>query len=194
MGRGMVTSIDCNPELPEWVSRTFDKVDPALREHHELVISPTSYNDELMKVIASRTRDTICQPFYDFCFIDGAHTFFLCEKLVRPGKWILFDDMSWTIAGSAEAQEHLKGKKPIPSELQQTAQVGKVFELLVAQHSGFECLTIHGDWGWARKRQTAEQLAIPNTVIDLERVCHFPIRKGIPIFREQSLGHQRSPH
>ena len=55
LGRGMLTSIDCNPELPDWVSRTFDKVDLAFRNHHELVISATSYNDELMRIIASQT-------------------------------------------------------------------------------------------------------------------------------------------
>ena len=50
--RGMVTSIDCNPELPGWVSRTFDKVDPVFRNYHRLIISATSYNDELMRIIA----------------------------------------------------------------------------------------------------------------------------------------------
>jgi hypothetical protein len=42
-------------------------------------------------------------PIYDFCYIDGGHSwdvsgfgFFLVEKLVRPGGWLLFDDLDWT--------------------------------------------------------------------------------------------------
>jgi predicted O-methyltransferase YrrM len=160
LGRGKITSIDRNPDLPEWIDRTFAKVPAALRQHHELILSETSYNDELMWLIEGQTRDGVCQPLYDFCFLDGAHTweadacaFFLAEKLLKPGKWLLLDDLTWTLAGSGEAQKHMKS--PVPLRLQKTQQVMQVLKFCVAQHPSFDSLSIEGDWGWARKNEGA---------------------------------------
>jgi predicted O-methyltransferase YrrM len=163
LGRGKITSIDLNPDLPAWVDKTFAKVAASLRSHHELLLSETSYNDELMWIIDGQTRDGVCHPLFDFCFLDGAHTWevdacavFLAEKLLKPGKWLLLDDLTWTMAGSADAQK--RSKSPVPQVLLDTQQVMKVFKLCVAQHQGFESFTIDGDWGWARKKEGA----VPN--------------------------------
>jgi hypothetical protein len=75
------------------------------------------------------------------------------EKLLKPGKWMLFDDMTWTMADSPEQQKNMRSV--VPDDLQRTPQVKKVFELLVAQHPNFESLRVDGDWGWARKTATA---------------------------------------
>ncbi len=164
LGRGKITSIDRNPDLPEWIDKTFAKVPDTLRQYHELILSETSYNDELMWMIESQTRDGTCQPVYDFCFLDGAHTWevdacaiFLAEKLLNPGKWLLLDDLTWTMAGSADLQRNMKSR--VPLRLQQTQQVMKVFKLCVAQHPDFTDFTIDGDWGWARKIKGQESRA-----------------------------------
>lgn len=157
LGQGTITSIDRNPGLPEWVARTFAKVPGDLSKYHQVVIDPASYNNHLLHLIEAQTKDGLCEPCFDFCFIDGAHTwetdgcaFFLAEKLLKPGKWILFDDVFWTVAGSPEAIKNLT--QPMSEEFQQMQQVLKVVNLLVAQHPGFEDLRISGDWAWARKR------------------------------------------
>lgn len=162
LGGGTVLSIDRNPNLPTEVDRTFGKVDPAWRRHHSLVVTASSYNDELLRIIDRQTKDGICSPCFDFCFIDGAHTweadgfaFFLVEKLLRPGAWVLFDDMTWTIAGSASMQAFPQ-TAAIPREMQEMAQVDRVFRLLVSQHPNFTDLAVTDDWGWARKRRTGE--------------------------------------
>jgi predicted O-methyltransferase YrrM len=163
LGNGRVLSIDNNRDLPAWVSRSFAKIDPALARFHELMVTETSYNNELMNFINSQTRNGRCEPCFDFCFIDGAHTwevdscaFFLAEKLLTPGGWMLFDDLTWTIAGSAEAMKHLpEGKEA--TELMRTPQVSRIFELCVTQHPGFDSFTITDDWGWARKKARIEQ-------------------------------------
>jgi hypothetical protein len=93
----------------------------------------------------------------------GAHTwevdscaFFLAEKLLKPGGWMLFDDLTWTAASSPEATKHWpEGKEP--TELMRTAQVSRIFELCVTQHPGFDSFTITDDWGWARKKAGVEQ-------------------------------------
>ena len=158
LGTGKITSIDRNPDLPDWIAKTFAKANTKLSKHHELIVSETSYNDELMWLIEQNTTDGVCKPVFDFCFQDGAHTweidscaFFLAEKLLKPGKWMLFDDLTWTMVGSAEQQKHLKTK--IPLRLQEMQQVMQVFKLCVAQHPHFTDITIDGDWGWAKKME-----------------------------------------
>jgi hypothetical protein len=63
-----------------------------------------SYNYSLIKLIKENQR----QPIFDYCFLDGAHTFgidaltfFLCDRLTRVGGYIDFDDYDWTIRDSS---------------------------------------------------------------------------------------------
>lgn len=87
---------------------------------------------------------------FEFVFIDGGHTwdvtgfaFFLADRMLRPGGWILFDDLDWTIRASRSLTD-----SNVPEEEATTAQVGLVFDLLVSP----VCETHRdGKWGWARK-------------------------------------------
>ncbi len=63
-----------------------------------------SYNWSLIQLIIQQQN----QPLFDYCFLDGAHTFaidalnfFLCDKLTRVGGFIDFDDYGWTLRGSS---------------------------------------------------------------------------------------------
>lgn len=63
-----------------------------------------SYNWSLMKIIEQRG----VVPFFDYVFLDGAHTvavdaltFFLCDKLLKVGGYMDFDDYGWSIKGSS---------------------------------------------------------------------------------------------
>ena len=120
------------------------------------IFADTSYTWELMKLIEERTTDGVCRPHFDLCFIDGAHlwevdgfSFFLVEKLLKPGGWILFDDLYWTFA---EGMKGTEAARLCPEDQGTTAQVERVFSLLVHQHPGFENAVIHDGWGWARKK------------------------------------------
>lgn len=123
------------------------------------VFAGRSFTWELMKVIEASTVDGRCRPRFDFCYLDAGHTwdvtgfgFFLVEKLLRPGGWLLFDDLRWTMAGSPNPSV-LQRAARVSEEEANTAQVGKVFSLLVEQHPGFgNCRIDEGNWGWAQKR------------------------------------------
>lgn len=63
-----------------------------------------SYNWSLIKLISE--QDGI--PFFDYCFLDGAHTvavdalnFFLCDRLLKVGGYMDFDDYYWALRGSS---------------------------------------------------------------------------------------------
>ncbi len=107
---------------------------------------PVSYNWRLMKLIEE-------QKTFDFCYLDGGHdwyntgyAFFLVDKLLQPGGWILFDDLDWTM-------EHIDAKWALKKPLEEriTPQVRKVWELLVQTHPNYTNFQERGSWGYAEK-------------------------------------------
>lgn len=108
---------------------------------------PVSYNWRLMKLIEENQRT------FDLCYLDGGHdwyntglAFFLVDKLLQPGGWIIFDDLDWTM-------EHIDAqwamRKPLEERI--TPQVRKVWELLVKPHPNYTNFQEQGSWGYAQK-------------------------------------------
>jgi len=62
-----------------------------------------SYNWSALRLLRERRGQ-----LFDYAYIDGAHTvavdaltFFLCDRLLRPGGYIDFDDYDWRLRGSS---------------------------------------------------------------------------------------------
>jgi len=134
-----------------------------LNDYVKPIFADTSYTWELMKIIEQQTIQGKCKPIFDFCFIDGAHTwevdglaFFLVEKLLKPGGWILFDDLYWTFAKSPTLK-NTKWVQNMPKDQKTIPQIEKVFTLLVNQHRNFENIKIFKEWGWAQKKTTIDK-------------------------------------
>jgi len=113
---------------------------------------PTSYTWELMGMLEAEPH-----PEFDFVYVDGAHlwdvdgfAFFLVDRLLAPGGWILFDDLDWTLARSPSMAE-VDWVRRLPAEQRETKQVRKVFELLVRSHENYGEFRDEAGWGWARK-------------------------------------------
>jgi predicted O-methyltransferase YrrM len=146
-GHGHVTAYeqrtDLLPDLAALLART------GLGPYVTPRFDERGYNWMLGDLLERRCKDRASEvEFIDFCFIDGAHTwnddgfaFFLVDKLLRPGGWILFDDLKWT-----GIHARSQGEREIP-------QVGKVVDLLVATHPDYDVIRWH-NFGWARKRPT----------------------------------------
>jgi predicted O-methyltransferase YrrM len=125
------------------------------------IYADVSYTWELMKIIQSSTVAGICHPQFDFGFIDGAHTwetdglaFFLADKLLRTGGWLLFDDLVWRMSDDPRMLAH-SSVRALPREVRDTPQVARIFELLVCQHPSYSQVKVEEawsrTWGWARK-------------------------------------------
>lgn len=119
------------------------------------VFAARSYTWELMKLLQA---DPL--PQFDLAYIDGGHTwdvtgfgFLLVDRLLAPGGWVVFDDLDWTIASSSVADK--RWAKNLSDEERTTAQVRKVFELLVQTHPDYDQVSERDGWGWARKRPRA---------------------------------------
>jgi predicted O-methyltransferase YrrM len=161
VGGGKVTTLDdvrasFDPD-PETV------IGKAGLEHRieRVRITDSSY-DWWLREMVERQSDAAgnCEPLYDFCYLDGAHNFtidglavVLVEKLLRPGGWLLMDDLPWTYAQDPgrEATDGIVHRELSEAERREP-HLRAVFDLIVAQHPSFTDVRIQDEWwGWARK-------------------------------------------
>ena len=136
-----------------------------LTSYVDIFFEPTSYNWRMMKFLEEDPT-----PRFDLCYLDGAHdwfvdgfAFFLVDKLLRPGGWIIFDDLNWTYAQSPALRNSPKVKS-MPVEEQITPQMRKVYELLVKPHPDYNDFMVDGDWAYAHKVSDISTRASRNIV------------------------------
>lgn len=159
LGRGHLVTIDrhtARKRVPniESVLSTLD-----LTHRVTPLFAHRSYTWELGKMIRSAPR-----PQFDLCYFDGGHTwdatgfgFVLVDMLLRPGGWIILDDLEWTIEASMKNRAKAPRSWRICSPDERAAPTVKlVFELLVP-HLGYTDVRIVNDgrWGMARKPLSA---------------------------------------
>jgi len=182
LGAGHLTTVDIeraktwfrDPSIEDLLKRT------GLGKYVTVSREKLSYTWFLGKKIAESTKDGVCAPIFDFCFIDGAHNwtvdglaFFLVDKLLKEGGWLLFDDLNWSygMAGpdSIAKVEECGIPVTLMDEDERTApHVGMVYELLVAQHPSYgDFIVEDGAWGWARKSSD------PNRTLTAVEVAAF---------------------
>jgi predicted O-methyltransferase YrrM len=130
-------------------------------ERVRIVREFSSYTWWLKEQVQERSdRDGNVEPLYDFVYLDGAKNWtidglavVLVEKLLRPGGWLLMDDLDWTYAQDPrrEATDGIVHRELSEAERTQP-HLRAVFELIVAQHPAFTDLRVQDEWwGWARK-------------------------------------------
>lgn len=101
------------------------------------VVAATSYNWELLKILEAQTAGTETEPCFDFCFVDGAHTwetdgfaFLLVDRLLRPDRWLVLDDLRWSFATSPTLRES-ESLRDLGEDERVANQVAKIVDLLV---------------------------------------------------------------
>jgi predicted O-methyltransferase YrrM len=155
MGRGRLVAIDRvdaeakNPNVYQ-VLRSLQ-----LAHRVQVYLEPRSLTWRLMRLIEEHES-----PCFDFCYFDGGHSwdvtgyaFFLVDRLLKPGGWVVFDDLDWTYERMIKPGQPLPDfLARIPEEERRTAQVRKVWDLLVGRSTTYERHDVIGNWGIARKR------------------------------------------
>ena len=132
-----------------------------LRQH-------SSYNWFLKQQVEEASNDAgNTTPRYDFCYLDGAKNFnvdglavVLIEKLLRPGGWLLMDDLEWTYEDNPWILPSGDGRPlgPLSDSERTEPHLRAVFELIVKQHPSFSRLRREDEWyGWAQKLPGAER-------------------------------------
>ena len=164
LGRGSITTIDlqnaCNaePNIGSLLSSL------GLQNFVTIFYEPTSYVWRLMKMLEEDPS-----PRFDFCYIDGSHNwftdgfaFFLVDRLLVSGGWIIFDDLDWTYAKSPTEQD-TERVRSMPIDEKHTPQVRKVYELLVKTHPAYGNFCVKDGWAYTRK-------ILPGSIVDISEV------------------------
>jgi predicted O-methyltransferase YrrM len=155
-GHGRLDSVDLEVARTERVPPAHESVAKAgLEGRVTLHYEPTSYTWFLHDRLRDQLRDgERIEPLYDFAFIDGAHTwdadglaFALVDRLLRPGGWILLDDLDWVI-GDAEPD--------LPQRQREISHVQSIWELLALTHPGYDHFRTDGQWAFMRKSETGQ--------------------------------------
>lgn len=155
-GEGHLTTIDVKGSMA--LSPNIVSVLEAAKLSHRVtpVFASRSYTWELAKMIGSSPR-----PMFDLCYFDGGHTwdntgygFTLVDMVLRPGGWIIFDDMNWTIDDSIRKGDEgrLARYSAYSDDEKSDKAVRRVFNTLVP-HFGYVNryeAKQHG-WGIAQK-------------------------------------------
>ena len=156
-GGGSIVSIDLHlvrglkPNIEELIGRLgYDNI-------VSYYFEPTSYTWRMMKMLEESAT-----PRFDLCYADGPHNwfvdgfaFFLADRLLREGGWIIFDDIDWTYDTSPTLSQTDRVKS-MPVDERRTPQIRKVYELLVKTHPAYGDFMIRDDWAYAHKTSTVE--------------------------------------
>lgn len=159
-GHGRLTTVDSS--LLPWRNPTPGELLERLGLSHRVAIdrSHSTYTWFLKEEIETQSDGQgNCEPLYDFCFLDGQKNWtvdgaavFLIEKLLRPGGWLLLDDLGWTYSPLTEGQHYWVDIGGLSERERTEPHLRAVFDLIVAQHPSFTELRIEDEWlGWARK-------------------------------------------
>ena len=155
LGRGHLVTID--RESARQREPNIEHVLSTLGLSHRVtpVYAERSYTWEMGKMIRAKPRTQ-----FDLCYFDGEHTwdgtgfgFMLVDMLLRPGGWIIFDDLKWTVEASVKDPAKMpRSWRACSEDERATAGVKMVFDLL-APHLGYTDMRTarNGWWGIARK-------------------------------------------
>jgi predicted O-methyltransferase YrrM len=199
LGGGSVTTIDLvqartfQPNIEQLLQRI------GLEQYVKIYYEPTSYLWRLMKMLEENS-----EPLFDLCYLDGAHTwntdgfaFFLVDRLLKPGGWIIFDDLDWTFAQSMADDDNVK---KMPKEQKETPQVRKIYELLVKSHPDYGNFMIRDNWAYAQKIKESRECRIEEfkkeTIVITERVgigsyLEYYTKKMIRLISKMAGGKKR---
>ena len=160
----MVTAVDLidvnfSPTAEQQLEQT------GLSSYAEVIRMRSGYNWFLHDQIAAQTSNDLCTPLYDLCIIDGpknwtidSSAFFLVDKLLRPGGWIIFDDYHWTYSHASKKRDSTDGvtHRELSTAEMTIPHIAEVFELLVKQHSNYTDFVRWEDMNWAMARKRTE--------------------------------------
>jgi len=169
IGGGLVTTVDRIERAPVGVIELAQAV--GLGSYIRAVMHDAGYNWFLLDRLRERTTGETCKPCYDFCFLDGAHLWepdalaaLLAVRLLRPGGWLLLDDLHWHPKDHPNWQTAFAQLSP--TELD-TRAVGQVFDLVLKPDPALEhfVLSNEGHMGWCRKAGGPPLTRLPGRVL-----------------------------
>lgn len=199
-GKGRVISIDTG-QLPDWNEYAISACNAVwdrcgVRDLIEHIRVPDSYYSWwlLERVVEQTDASGVCEPLYDFAYLDGVKLLnvdgvctALLAQLLKPGGWLLLDDLRWTYEEQPEFQPEVvlgSGARFTLSDAERsTAQIRAVFDYLVRPNPAYGNLDIDFDgwWGWAQRvTDSADVAPTPFAPRPAEPPRRLPSPTGAP--------------
>jgi len=190
LGQGHLTSVDLasSADRTPPIEDLLEKAD--LTSRVTVCREKNSYTWFLQKKIEERSGSGNCEPCYDFAFIDGPKNwtidgcaFFLVNKLLREGGWVLFDDYKWAYGTSREATDGITHRELSIDQIN-APNIELVFKYLVMQHPDYSEFKLQDEeWAWARKVRNSERVFEVETRFSLKFKLHQMLRR---LFKKSS--------
>jgi len=159
-GSGQITTIDLDCAKDETPNIDSLLAATGLGSYVKPYYENTSYNWRLMRLLEENPA-----PQFDFCYIDGAHdwyvdgfAFMLVDLLLKPGGMVVFDDLDWTYRSSPSLSSTARVKAMADDEVD-TPHVRQVYELLVKSNPSYSNFVEKDNWAYAQKLMTSGDAA-----------------------------------
>jgi predicted O-methyltransferase YrrM len=117
-------------------------------------------------------------PRFDFAYLDGAKNWtidglavVLLERVLRPGGWLLMDDLHWTYDDDPgrDVTDGVTVRALSPAERSEP-HLRAVFDLLIAGNPAWTDLRVQDDWwGWARRVRENEAAGPQRVSVETSR-------------------------
>ena len=156
----------------------------------EFYYEPISYTWRMMKFLEEGERT------FDFCYIDGAHNWFvdgfaflLVDRLLRPGGWIVFDDLNWSYAATRSLCD-TDWVRAMPQDVRETTQIRKVYDLLVRTHPCYDDFQVLDGWAYAHKvrNSVADPAGIRSETVYMTRSQPITLKSVVSRIRRAATG------
>ena len=159
-GYGHLTTIDLHHALKREPNIHTVLESLGLQECVTAITTQRSYTWELARMLQQDPR-----PEFDLCYLDGGHTwditgwgFVLVDQLLKPGGWIVFDDLDWSITDSLKKRGQDVSESPwrrYSKDERDAHGVRMVWELIVPRF-GYDPMYENKKfrWGIAQKPKT----------------------------------------
>lgn len=159
-GAGHLTSVDSTRW--QWLDPTPREVLDKAGLSHRVTLDRrfSTYTWFLKTEVEKRLTAGSVEPAYDFIFLDGAKNWssdglavVLAERLLRPGGWLLLDDLGWNYEKHCDAPNHYEIEiAKLSDEERIQPHLRAVFDLLIRTNPAFDQFLVQdGWWAWARK-------------------------------------------
>jgi predicted O-methyltransferase YrrM len=173
LGRGRVTTVDTgqfDAESParDWARQNWERI--GVTELIESVRIPHSSYAWWLKEAVEQGAER-----YDFIYLDGAKNLLLdgpsvvlAERLLRPGGWLLLDDVGWTHADrgrnfALQFDDFIF--QASEAELRE-AHVQAICRLMIEPDPRWAEIRYDGDWAWVRKGTELRSGPIERRVVE----------------------------
>jgi predicted O-methyltransferase YrrM len=136
------------------------------------------------------------EPLYDFCYLDGSKNFnvdglaiVLIERLLRPGGWLLMDDLGWTYEDNPWITPTGDGRPLGPMSAAELTEphLRAAFDVVARGLPSFTRFIIEDEWyGWAQKAPAAPRRLELKTSRPLSALVAGELRKRVRARRRRN--------